>query len=70
MDTIDSYDMQEAEQIVHKHRDGLPFIHTVTITLNDNDPQVTIEGFTSDQLDEHLKITYWRGEKTVERTTP
>jgi hypothetical protein len=64
-DTIDNNIMQEAAELVVKHGGGIPFIHTVTITLNDTTPQVTIEGHTSDQADEHCTITYWRGEPTV-----
>ena len=61
-DTIDYNIMQEACEAVVKHGRGLPIIHTVTITLCDSDPKVTIEGYTNDELDEHLTITYWRGE--------
>jgi hypothetical protein len=64
-DTIDNNIMQAAAELVIKHGVMLPLMHTVTITLNDTDPQVTMEGYTNDELSEHYKISVWRGEVTV-----
>ena len=70
MDGIDNNIMQEAAEKVIQHQRGFYEIHTVTIVMNDASPEITIQGFTSDELDEHLTITYWKGEKTVSWERP
>lgn len=58
MDTIDSYVMQEAEQIVHGSRDLAEVIHTVTVTLDGatGGAQVTMEGFRQADASEPITI--------------
>ena len=73
MDGIDRYIMRAAEDLVVKELNDfvLEDIHTVTIIMNDMSPEVRIEGYApeegADKRDyDHLKITYWKGERTVE----
>jgi len=58
MDTIDYNAMQEAAMHIISAQRSLPIIHTVTITLDGatGGALVTIEGFTSDELDETLTL--------------
>lgn len=56
MDTIDYLTMLVAAEHVQRSAGSMPVIHTVTVTLNGatGGADVTIEGFTSDELDEKL----------------
>lgn len=58
MDTIDMNVMNAAAIDVAIAGQRVPFIHTVTITLNGatGGASITIQGFTSDLLDEDVTI--------------
>jgi hypothetical protein len=58
MDTINNNVLQEAAMHVIRAERSMPIIHTVTITLDGatGGALVTIEGFTSDELDETLTL--------------
>ena len=56
MDTIDFFAMVDVAAHVETSGSSMPIIHTVTVTLDGatGGLKVTIEGFTSDELDEAL----------------
>jgi flagellar motor protein MotB len=58
MDTITGNVMFAAAEHVIQAQHGIPYIHTVIVTLNGatGNADVTITGFTSDVLDEELTI--------------
>lgn len=59
LSTIDAATMNEATTAVILAAQGIPLIHTVTITLNGahGGADVIITGHTSDELDEEATVT-------------
>lgn len=64
MYSVDADVMRFATEWVQREAVWFYEVHTVTIVMNDGSPQFTMKGFTSDQLDEHLTLTYWKAETT------